>query len=114
MKGFKVIIISLELWQKGKMRLSSAVFYNRLKFRVFLGVAALEIPCPVLSCLEDFGASMQDRIFLGPLTRQMGKRRLALMARLKLHPECSPENPKKLKQHFEMILKQSQFGHLEF
>lgn len=47
MKGFKVIIISLEVWQKGKMRISLTVFWKRLKFRVFLGVAALEVPCPV-------------------------------------------------------------------
>lgn len=47
MKGFRVIIISLEVWQKGKRRISSTVFWKRLKFRVFLGVAALEVPCPV-------------------------------------------------------------------
>lgn len=95
MKGFKVIIISLELWQKGKMRLSSAVFYNRLKFRVFLGVAALEIPCPVLSCLEDFGASMQDQIFLGPLTRQMGKKEAGTDGQAEATPRMFPRECKK-------------------
>lgn len=95
MKGFKVIIISLELWQKGKMRLSSAVFYNRLKFRVFLGVAALEIPCPVLSCLEDFGASMQDQTFLGPLTRQMGKKGAGTGGHAEATPRMFPRECKK-------------------
>lgn len=47
MKGFKVIIISLELWQKGKMRLSSA----EIEIQSVPGSCCLgdSLSCPVLS-----------------------------------------------------------------